>query len=220
MDPFVLTALLSVASPKPCPHPYFPMEAGLELTYRASGREVQVRIDKVETRSDGSAQAQLELKVDGKLTRTLASCDAQGVTSPLGGLEGVAIPSEGRDLRVISAEGLLLPAELSLGASWHNKLALQISPQLKVLGALQPVLAQNLERDHQVVASERLSISAGHFEGLKVRTLSTATIKGQSDGRSAETSSWWVQGLGVVKISAGGVTQLELLSVRRPLASR
>src|SRR5262245_47881259 len=114
-------ALALSASPaaKNCPHPFFPIDEALILTYRAGKAELTVRYEKVR-RDPKRIRGTLVLGVDNRRGEAGASCSEKGIQTELGGLESAALRMSGLDVKVLRSEGITLPPpnELVEGASW------------------------------------------------------------------------------------------------------
>lgn len=71
-----------------CPNPYFPLENGLKLTYRA-GRSSELTLSTQDVISvPEGVKGLLAVELQGKRGQTEAFCTSEGVRTGLGGLEG------------------------------------------------------------------------------------------------------------------------------------
>ncbi|HZH75150.1 MAG TPA: hypothetical protein VEY88_03895, partial [Archangium sp.] len=105
--------------PANCPHPYFPLEEGLRLTYRAGRSELSLATQGVKS-TDGGLTSTLAVDMGGKAGSTEATCGAEGVRTGVGGLEGTLLSASGMDVEVVSAEGVVVPSPSAMvpGGTW------------------------------------------------------------------------------------------------------
>jgi hypothetical protein len=80
------------AAPADCPHPYFPLEPGLRLTYRAgSTSELSLTTREVQRVPEG-LRGTLEVDLGGKGGTSVVTCGTGA-----GGLEGTLLSASGMD---------------------------------------------------------------------------------------------------------------------------
>lgn len=209
--------VLSAGAAPDCPHPYFPMEDGLVLTYRAGKSEVQLSVSQVR-RLAGRVQARLELVYEGRSAFTQVECGPSGVSAPGGGLEGLLLSSAGLDLTVISAEGPAIPpaAELVPGKAWKNHLALELrTPEGALASGISPVVRTRLEKQSEVVGVEEIQVEAGTFKALRLKNRTTAALSEKGEGRSVDSEMWIAPKVGIIRLSTGKTVDLELIRVKR-----
>ncbi|HVG61870.1 MAG TPA: hypothetical protein VNA24_25130 [Hyalangium sp.] len=161
----------------------------------------------------------LAVDLKGRSGQTEAFCTSEGVRTGLGGLEGTLLSASGMKVEVVSAEGMAVPPAASMvpGASWKNSLSVKLqAPE----GSKMPagmVLATTFDKQATVVGEEEVTVGAGTFKALKVKNLTTARAsRPGAQGRSVESFVWFAPGVGIVKVSTGNSTDLELLKVERP----
>jgi hypothetical protein len=223
----LVLSLLAVASsaaaqgPATCPHPYFPLEEGLQLTYRAGRSEVRVTTRDVRP-SEAGQEAMLDVELKGRKGSTAATCSAQGVQTAAGGLEGTLLAASGMDVEVLQAEGVAVPppAEMLAGGSWKNSLAVRMRPpeNMKLPGGMRPVITTAFEKESTVEGEEEVQVAAGTFRALRVRNRTTARGASASadSGRTIDSVLWFAPGVGLVKVQTGDSVDLELVQVKRP----
>ncbi len=203
-----------------CPHPYFPLENGLKLTYRAGSSELTISTREVGPTADG-LKGLVAVDLKGRSGETEAFCTSEGVRTGLGGLEGTLLSASGMKVEVVSAEGMAVPpaARMVPGASWRNSLSVKLQPPE---GSKMPegmVFASTFDKEATVIGEEDITVSAGTFKALKVKNVTTARAsRPGAQGRSVESFIWFAPGVGILKVATGGSTDLELLKVERPAA--
>jgi hypothetical protein len=211
----------STAAPQAsCPHPYFPLEEGLRLTYRAGRSELSLATREIKTTPEGLTGT-LAVDMKGKTGSTEATCSADGVRTGVGGLEGSLLSASGMDVEVVSAEGVVVPAPTAMvpGGSWKNSLSVKLRPpeSASLPGGIRPVLASTFDKEATIVGEEEVTVAAGTFKALKVRNVTTARAgRATALSRSLESYIWFAPGVGIVKVATGDKTDLELLKVERP----
>lgn len=211
----------SVLASAPCPHPYFPLEDGLVLKYRAGKQELLARFSEA-VRADGTGQAKLSLKLGGneKEGSALATCSKDGVTTDSGGMAVVALQSTGLDVKIVESEGMLLPPLDALrgGQSWVNRVSIELSPPTTVrmpLG-MKPTIRTTFRAEATWVADEKVTTPAGTFDAIKLRTRTTAVAGATGSERSMDSFAWFAEGVGLVKIQTGEHVDVELIELQRP----
>lgn len=222
----IVAAMTLTASPaveaKGCPHPYFPIEEGLRLTYRAGKEDVQVRFTDVKAGEENSGQIEMALK--GRSAKTDARCTADGILTGAGGLEGLALQSSGMDMTIEKTEGVVLPppSELVPGKSWKNTFKVKMRPPnvansggLKGAFAGALVMRTTLTKESTVVGPDKVTTAAGTFEAIKVVNKTSALGGDGGSQRMIESHMWLVPRLGIVKIMTGQSVDFELLKVER-----
>ncbi len=196
------------------------MEEGLRLTYRAGRSELSLATREVKT-TDGGLTSTLAVDMGGKAGSTEATCAADGVRTGVGGLEGTLLSASGMDVEVVSAEGVVVPPASTMvpGGSWKNSLSVKLRPPetAKLPGGIRPVLSSTFDKEATVVGEEEVTVSAGTFKALKVRNITTARAgRSEAMSRSLESYIWFAPGVGIVKVTTGNSTDLELIKVERP----
>lgn len=203
-----------------CPNPYFPLEEGLKLTYRAGSSALTIVTREVTSTPEG-LKGLLAVDLSGRGGETEAFCTSEGVRTGLGGLEGTLLSASGMKMEVVSAEGMAVPPAASLvpGASWKNSLSVRMQPPEGSKMPAGMVLASTFDKEATVVGEEEVTVAAGTFTALKVKNTTTARAsRPGAQGRSVESFIWFAPGVGIVKVATGGSTDLELLKVERPAA--
>ncbi len=197
----------------PCPHPYFPMEEGLSLKYRAGRTEMTVSFSDV--RQEGAGQrALLHMDREGKSGATEARCTEQGIVTT-GGLEGAALNMSGMNVNVLETEGVaMLPRPRCCeGATWSNTLSIELRPPDQVKIPIGPVRT-TFKKDAIIEGHERIRIAGKTWNALRVKNKVTAL--GGADGeRTLESTMWLAPGVGILRIQTGDSIDLELIGVTR-----
>lgn len=203
-----MTAVLSAA---PCPHPYFPITEGLQLTYRAGRSEFELAISGVEQLSPDAVSGQLEVRYKDRVGKTRAECSAEGVKTEFGGLEGLALQAGGVDAKVLSSEGLLMPPpdQMTNGKSWKNRIEMEVKPP-KLGITMQTTFA----KESIVVGEETVTVEGGTFKALKLLNKTVASSGSVGMERAIESFMWVAPGVGIIKLQTGNSVDLELLKVK------
>lgn len=210
-----LTIVLGAAGVAgPCPHPYFPMEAGLELTYRAGKSEFAYRVTAV-TPTESGMTGDLEVRIKDRVGSTQAKCSKDGITTEVGGLEGMALQAAGVKANVLKSEGPFLPApdQLTQGGAWKNKIALELEPRGMPAGMK---IRTAFAKEATVVGEEQITVAAGTFKALKLLNKTTASSGSAGSERAIESFIWMAPDVGIIKIQTGDTVDLELMKVERP----
>ncbi|MGA9525534.1 MAG: hypothetical protein WBV82_29010 [Myxococcaceae bacterium] len=198
----------------PCPHPYFPMEEGLTLKYRAGKSEVTVTFSDVR-REGTSLRASLHMNHGGKNGVTEASCTPEGVVTT-GGLEGAALSMSGLTVNVIETHGvaMLPPSQMVEGATWSNTMTIELRPPDTVKLPFGPVRT-TFKKDAVVEGRKQIEIAGKTWQALRIRN--TTTVLAGADGeRTMESTLWLAPGVGILRIQTGETVDLELLDVSYP----
>ncbi|WP_244237410.1 TapB family protein [Corallococcus llansteffanensis] len=197
------------------------MEEGLALTYRAGrSSELVLTTKDVVPAPDGTVKALLAVSLKGRNGQTELTCDAQGVRTGLGGLEGTLLSASGMDVQVVNMEGVAVPAPsvMVMGGTWKNSLSVKLQPPAKK-GGLRPTIATTFDKEATVVGEEEITVQGGTFKALKIKNITTARAsRPGSEGRSMESLMWFAPDVGIIKLTTDGETNLELLKVDRPKA--
>ena len=205
----------------PCPHPYFPLEERLRLTYRAGKSEVVITTRGV-TASAGGQEATLDVEVKGRKGSTAATCSADGVQTTAGGLEGTVLAASGLEVEVLETRGVVRPplSALGTGGSWKNLLSVRMRPPegMKLPGGLRPVISTVFEKEATVAGEEDVQVAAGTFRALRVnnRTTARSASAPAGGGRAVDSVLYFAPGVGLLKVVTGDSVDLELVRVERP----
>ncbi|MBN1210843.1 MAG: hypothetical protein JXB05_38700 [Myxococcaceae bacterium] len=198
------------------------MENGLKLTYRAGSSRLTISTREVASTAEGQ-KGLLAVELKGRSGQTEAFCTSEGVRTGLGGLEGALLSASGMQVEVVSAEGVAVPpsAKMVPGASWRNSLSVRMKPPESSKMPAGMVIATTFDKEATVVGEEEVKVEGGTFKALKVKNLTTARAsRPGAQGRSIESLIWFAPGVGIVKVSTGGTTDLELLKVERPATAK
>jgi hypothetical protein len=200
-----------------CPNPYFPLEDGLRLTYRAGrSSEMTLSTQGVTSGPDG-LKGQMAVELKGKRGETEAFCTSEGVSTGLGGLEGSLLSASGMQVEVVSAEGVVVPSHMAMGSTWRNSLSVKMQPPAGSKMGAGMIIATTFDKEATVVGEEEVTVSAGTFKALKVKNTTTARAsRPGAQGRKVDSFIWFAPGVGIVKVATGDSTDLELLKVERP----
>ncbi len=214
------------AAPAPCPNPWFPLEEGLKLSYRAGRSELHISTRDIQPTDGGAGlKGTVDVQIKNRQGSTEATCGPDGVKTGLGGLEGTLLSASGLDVEVVAADGVAVPppAQMVKGGSWKNSLSIKMRPPEKAkLGGMRPVISTTFDKESTVEGEEEVTVAGGTFKALKVKNRTTARSSnraGADPGRSIESTLWFAPGVGLVKIQTGNSVDLELTAVERPAAA-
>jgi hypothetical protein len=192
------------------------------LTYRAGSSELTISTREVTSTAEGQ-RGLVAVDLKGRSGETEAFCTSEGVRTGLGGLEGTLLSASGMQVEVVSAEGMAVPPPASMvpGASWKNSLSVKLRPPESSKMPAGMVLSSTFDRQATVIGEEEVTVAAGTFKALKVKNLTTARAsRPGAQGRSVESFIWFAPGVGILKVSTGDSTDLELLKVERPTTAK
>ena len=204
-----------------CPNPYFPLEDGLRLTYRAGrSSEMTLSTQGVTSVPEG-LKGQMAVELKGKRGETEAFCTSEGVRTGLGGLEGTLLSASGMQVEVVSAEGVVVPSNMAMGSTWRNSLSVKMQPPASSKMGAGMIIATTFDKEASVVGEEEVTVGAGTFKALKVKNTTTArATRPGAQGRKVDSFIWFAPGVGIIKVATGDSTDLELLKVERPEAAK
>lgn len=196
-----------------CDHPLYPVREGWVWSYRSSPDNSTHTASIIKVSDKGFVQ---RLAFKGFSFNIRWACDAKGLTQ----LEYFQPPSSQRvqmNLKTRKVNGVVISQGMRVGTTW--------SYGYEVVGeAKQPNMTMQIEQTMKVVSKvvgqESVSVPAGRFTAYKVE--STMAIRGsmKAAGQSmpmnfdVKTTSWYAQGVGLVKTKSEGAT-VELLSLKR-----
>lgn len=195
------------SAPSECGHPYYPMKPGSAITFQSIFKD---RPDEftvtVKSNADGKATLEYDFEGVGKLLTQAVECDKDGSLKAKGYLDLASALSESKfEIETKTVSGVFLPADLKVGSEWGSIYDVNITPQdsavLKSLGIT--TINQQATISNQAMAQERITISAGTYEALRVETKVKldATLSGSSpmNAITVTGTEWWVRGIGMVK---------------------
>lgn len=213
------------AAAAPCPHPYFPLEDGVVLKYRAGKQDVLARFSEAKAEGE-NAQAKLSVKLGNKDKEgtALATCSKEGVTTDSGGMAVVALQSSGLDVKITESSGMLLlaPEAIKSGKSWTNKVSIELSPPttVKMPLGMKPTIRTTFLAEATWVADEKVTTPAGTFDAIKLRNKTTAVAGATGSERTMDSFVWFAEGVGLVKIQTGDHVDIELVEIQRPAQAK
>lgn len=195
----------------------------MKLTYRAGrSSEMTISTQGVTPVPEG-VKGRISVELKGRRGETEAFCTSEGVRTGLGGLEGTLLSASGMQVEVVSTEGVAVPpaANMVPGSSWRNSLSVKMQPPESAKMPAGLVIATTFDKEATVIGEEAVTVEAGTFKALKVKNTTTARAsRPGAQGRSIDSYIWFAPGVGIVKVSTGDSTDLELLKVERPTAEQ
>lgn len=131
---------------------------------------------------------------------------AAGYVDLAAGMAGASATTQTR-----SVEGELLPRDLRVGARWNTRYTISMNmgaalPEASDIGG---TLTGSISTQREAIAEETITVPAGTFQAIKVKSLTDFTIDHAGgtpeSGLPPMTSyEWWVAGKGMVKTTMGG----------------
>lgn len=204
-----LTGALSGSSA--CAHPYYPLRNGYSITYgnRYPGGTSSYTMTASNVTNSG---AKMIIAYEGG-TRSEqnyacvnGAIQATGYVDLAAGMSGASATVETR-----SVEGELLPQNLRVGSRWSTRFTIRMN-MANVLpvgtNAVGDTLNGTVAIDREAVAEESITVPAGTFRAIKVRSSTDVRID-PPPGMPATSVpplvsyEWWVEGRGLVKTVMG-----------------
>lgn len=200
----------SSATSSACAHPYYPLRNGYFITYNnrytGGASSYTMAISDV---TANSAKLTVTYQ-NGIRSEQIYNCNngaiqAAGYVDLAAGMTGASATTQTR-----SVEGELLPRDLRVGSRWNTKFTINMN----MGGALPPgsgmgdSLTGSVSIDREAVAEESVTVPAGTFRAIKVKSLTDFRID-QATGAPQESFppitsyEWWVEGKGMVKTTLG-----------------
>lgn len=180
-----------------CDHPYQPSNVGDTWVYAGSSstRAVSTRTDRVIKSSETAFTIKSELPgVDYTVDYT---CTAQGLVADnpvqqyLGAL--LASPSQQLEVKLISASGISLPAEIKPGDTWQQ--VAEVDAKIRGTSA-----NGWLVYDYKAVGFETVTVPFGTFEALRVvADIRIEVTPFRILAGTFTVTSWLVEDIGMVK---------------------
>lgn len=208
------------AAVEACGHDYFPLRAGDEIEYRnmSNGQEMAAYTMRVAESKPGWARLEYVFPGNVAMSHELF-CD-QGVLrsdtymdigSGLGGQ---------MQTRTETVQGDFMPKDLETGAVWITtyNMATTIQGMEGVPGLGE--MKMTVEVENTAMGREKITVPAGTFSAMKVKSVSRVDMSGFGYGAPTQTSSeyymWLAKGVGLVKTASaeGAGAQWETVAVR------
>ncbi len=197
-----------------CEHPYYPLRAGYAVTFKNSFNSLvdgRPAVDHYTSRVTevGAMHAKLDtvFASNGLRSTQDIACD-NGV---LLARAYVDMSNSNRAFKVetTAASGEYLPRELAVGSVWQQSYNVLMKPtgaaRAGDLGAT-PDMHGVVTINHQAVGEEQVTVPAGTYTAIKVKSSTTMKLDAVRGGLSAElpgiqveSMEWWVRGVGLVK---------------------
>ncbi len=197
-----------------CEHPYYPIRDGYSVTFKDSFNSL---IDGRPTVDHYTWRATNVGPTSAKLDVVFASTglhSTQELTCQNGALMArayVDLSSSNRAFKVetTAASGEYLPRDFVVGSVWQQSYTILMkptgAPRAGDLGST-PDMHGTVTINHQAVAEERVTVPAGTYTAIKVKSSMTMKLDAVRGGLSAElpgvqieSIEWWVRGVGLVK---------------------
>jgi len=202
-----------------CTHPYYPVRSDTTWNYQtqtggAEPSEYAVTFDDIGADAFTSRQT-----FPGSSTEAVWLCGDEGLL-PTEVASFMFFQMPGFEFETVDSSGALLvsPEAWDLGATWETEYTVEATT--KVLGLSITSLA-DISINNEIAEVERAVVPAGSYANA-TRVDSTGTALINAPGTQMETafsfSHWYVEGVGLVKISAvvqGTSFEMELVSVEQ-----
>jgi hypothetical protein len=196
-----------------CDHPYYPVREGWTWTYKQSGQvneTYSLTFTNVSERGFTlrytSRQGSFDLRW---------RCDANGLVSLDQSSFG---PNQGFKLETTNAKGVAIPSQFRVGLAWTYSYDLKGSFDS---GGQKMAMTGKSVTNAKITAREAVKVPAGTFQAFKVETTTKTELAmdvgGQKQPMPAQSvtgSTWYAEGVGMVKSVMAGVTT-ELVSLKK-----
>ena len=197
-----------------CGSAYFPVQEGWVWTYRSSTNNQTYTQTHTNVTPNGFTNI---TKLESGTLEARWRCDAGGVVAleqNSMNFSGASGASQGFKLETTNVKGVQVPSRMAVGATW----SFSYSAKARMP---QGSMNSTVEVSNKVVGQESVRVAAGTFTAFKVQSTMvmkvTMTVGSQSRAMPANTinsTSWYAQGVGLVKSVAGEVTS-ELVSLKK-----
>lgn len=196
-----------------CDHPFYPVQEGWVWTYRSSPSGETHTISTSGVTNTGFTQ---RYAFKSFSFESQWRCDAKGLAQPEyvqpGSVQGLQM-----NFKTKKASGVVIPPTLSVGTTWTY--SYEVSGEAK-RQTLTIRMNQSVSVTNKIVGQESVSVPAGKFSAFKVESTLTQQGTMSIGGReqplnlNVKTTSWYAQGVGLVKsVSENNTT--ELVSLKR-----
>lgn len=206
-----------------CDNAFFPSSEGTTLAYATtfSGHEGSYRVE-VQERTATSMKLRYTFSTaasdDGAVSFTQEIRCEGGALAATSYADIASAVSGGRvSVRTTRASGHLLPRTLSAGTTWTSSFDIEATITLPGAGGTQTVRS-TINNESRVIGRESVTVPAGTYDAFKVEATLT-TESGAVAGvrippQTVESTSWFAEGVGMVKTTSD-FSGTELVSVTR-----
>jgi hypothetical protein len=202
-----------------CRHPYYPVRSDTTWHYRTQVGEDEPTTYSVTYENIGAESFTSLQTFPGSTEESLWLCTDEGlIPAEIASFSFFQLP--GLEFETIDHSGALLPPPEAweVGATWETGYQVQVTTRVLGIGITSQA---DISLDSEMVGVERVVVPAGSYPQA-VRIDSTGTALVNIPGNEMEAgflfSHWYVEGVGLVKISAdvqGTSFDMELLSVEQ-----
>jgi len=191
------------ASSDACDHPYYPLKNGYEIDYEITGPASAGLKITVSGVSAGHAKLDTVITYMGShaLSQDLI-CGADGSIKTNTYMDMASAFGSPFKATTKSVSGEVMPKELKTGDKW----TLRYDTELDMSSLKMPnvtTMAGYVEQTNEVIGEEKVSVPAGDFAAIKVRSDSFSHYSVTAASPPTETKStsfqWYVRGVGLVK---------------------
>jgi len=204
------------AAPKParagCGNPYFPDAPGSTWTYANSsslhGVAPSTTVRTLASQSPAGVYVRDDTTPDIQVT-VHWSCKDGNMTM----LQEATISATGLNasLKSESADGFLIPAEITAGKTWSEKLSIQTTAAATDSNPATVEQKNDTQIDCAANGKESIQVTGGKFDAFKVTckyTINTVTTINGETGKpvsvTIDVTDWYAAGVGLVKVVNSG----------------
>lgn len=195
-----------------CAHPYFPLRAGYSAKYSTIGNAGATAADDaytLEVTDVGDHQATLAMTFENSQLRStqVVRCAAGDITeSSYASVFPDPASGNGFSAETLSAEGVLLPANVRVGDTWTQKFTIVMHPQGELAQAFRDVRA-TVTIAHRAAGEETVVTPAGAYQALRVESSTDMQFQGamanmpipEGDTSAILSKTWYARGVGIVR---------------------
>ncbi len=192
-----------VAASDACNHPYYPLKNGYEIDYQITGpatTDLKIKVSEV-----SAGRAKLDTVISYMGEKTISQelvCGADGSIETNSYMDMAGAFGSPFKATTKSVSGEVLPKVLKVGDKW----TLRYEMELDMSSLKMPTLTKMtgyVETTNEVVAEEKVTVPAGEFTAMKVRSDTFSHYSAGADRPTTESRSssfqWYVKGVGLVK---------------------
>ena len=206
-----------------CDNPYYPLREGHQITYKTQtaghAGTMTMKVTGVSasgatvTNDFGGVVSTQQVRCVGGTLEATGTLDTSGT--------GVAVTGRSETR---SSSGTFIPQDLSAGKIWDSAAQTAVTMTLPAAAARVNGGSTTLEvvtdttTHNEALAEESITVPAGTYRAIKVKSTITATSQGGLPGMDAThttvTNEWFVRDVGLVKtVNEDGTSTMEATSV-------
>ncbi len=199
-------------------HDFYPVVLGATWTYDMQGEQFTQTI--VDVTPDGYT---IEANVADQVVSMDFICQDDGIVQL--GMPGLGDMGVAMDIEILELEGVQFPARFAPGETWTYKMtmAMKMSMEMEGMGNMVVDSTSVTSADNRFGDPETVTVPAGTFTALPMYSDSNVSLTMSMMGMTlpatdvASTSTtWYVEGVGMVRQESDGSSVMELVSYSIP----